>query len=122
MYLALAFLKDIYEVDVFARKIIPEYPWSNFEDFRIVLRAKNGIGTIALHYASNQWAAAVDIMGTKGMLKIDLQSQTFASYKRSKLDACTVGLSEVKMAAGKMFASGVNGISVYAGKEERWAL
>ena len=117
VYLAQAFLKDIYEVEVNARKIIPEYPWSNFEDFRIVLRAKNGIGTVELNYASNQWAAALDIMGTKGMLKIDLQSQTFVSYERGKLDAFTVGLSEVKMAAGKMCASGVNGIRYMLGKK-----
>ena len=116
VYLAQVFLEDIYEVDVNARKIIPEYQWSNFEDFRIVLRAKNGIGTIALNYASNQWAAAVDIIGTKGMLKIDLQSQTFVIYERGKLDALTVGLSEARMASGRMFAIVNNGISYMLGK------
>lgn len=117
VYLAQVFLKDIYGVDVFARKIIPEYPWSNFEDFRMVLRAKNGIATITLNYASNQWAAEVDIIGTKGILKIDLQSQAFVSYERSKLDALTVGLSEVKMASGRMSAAGANGIRYILGKK-----
>ena len=117
VYLALAFLKDIYDADIYTKKIIPEYPWSNFEDFRIVLRAKNGISTIGLNYASNQWAANVEIMGTKGILKIDLQSQMFTRYNRSKLDALAVGLSEAGMAAQKMLALSVNGIKYLLGKK-----
>lgn len=93
VYLALEFLKDVREVDVRTKKVLLEYPWSNFEDFRINLVAENGIGTITLIYNSNQWAAEIDIIGTKGRLKVDLESQTVVRYNRLKLSALSLGLS-----------------------------
>lgn len=97
IYLALAFLRGIREVNVCAKKLLLEYPWSNFEDFRINLLAQNGIGAITLFYASNQWAAEVDIIGTKGRLKVDLESQSIIKYNRPKLNAFSLGLSMTEM-------------------------
>lgn len=93
VYLALAFLKNIYDVDVQARKLLPEYPWSNFEDFRIQIMAENGLAYLTLIYGSNQWAANIDIIGTRGILKIDLESQTIIKYNRPKLNSISVGWS-----------------------------
>lgn len=92
-YLALAFLKNISHVDIQAKKLLPEYPWSRFEDFRITLIADNGMGSITLNYASNQWLATIDVLGSKGILKVDLLSRSCIKYNRPKLDAASVGLS-----------------------------
>ncbi len=93
VYMALAFLKNVYDVKITARKFIPEYNWSNAEDFRIDIIAENGISSNTLSYGSSQWEASVDISGTKGTLKIDLESQSVITCKRAGLKASTVGLS-----------------------------
>lgn len=93
VYLSLAFLENIQDVSVCARKVLPDYPWSRFEDFRIELLGKNGIGSIWLSYANDDWSAEIDLVGTKGALRVDLQAQTVLWQKRSSLTAHRVGLS-----------------------------
>lgn len=95
VYMALAFLKGVYDVNIYARKVLPQYTWSKSEDFRINLMAQNGIASVFLAYGSNQWAANVDIIGTKGILKIDLESRSVVKYNRPDLGAFSVGKSLV---------------------------
>ncbi len=116
VYLAKEFIGNIYDANVFTKKHIPEYSWSNYEDFRIVLMGENGIGTISLIYASNNWMAKLEIIGSKGTLCVDLQAQTVIKYQRTKLKAMTVGvslLSEV-LQLSKEFV--LNTINYFIGK------
>ena len=111
VYLALAFLKDVYDVDVRAKKLIPDYPWSDFEDFRITLVAKNGMGSVVLAYGTNQWVADIDIIGSKGILKVDLQARSVVIYNRPRLTAAFLGLSVLKSVLAESTAIIKNGLS-----------
>jgi predicted dehydrogenase len=110
-YLALAFLKNIYDVELRAKKLLPEYPWSNFEDFNIILSAENGLGFINFTYGSNQWAACVDIVGTKGILKVDLEAQSVVKYQRRELKIIPVGLSVLSVTSQEIGSLVRNAIS-----------
>lgn len=82
VYLALALLKNVTDVHIFSKKLLPEYPWSAAEDFRFDIVADNGIASVALMYGSNQSAAEVEIIGTEGMLKLDLQTRILVHQNR----------------------------------------
>lgn len=73
VYISLAFLDKVNDVDVYAKKFL-EHPWALFDEFRIELDAANGVSSIAISYASNRYAAYVDILGTEGALHLNLQS------------------------------------------------
>lgn len=98
VYLSLAFLKNVRDVQVRYEKLLPEYPWSVGEDIRIDLIADNGMSSITLAYGSIQTTAEVDIVGTKGLLKLDLQSRTLVEHKRPDLTAGVVGRSVLSTA------------------------
>lgn len=93
VYLSLAFLKNIKDVQVRYKKFLPEYPWSIGEDIRIDLIADNGMSSIVMTYGSIQTTAEVDIIGTNGLLKLDLQSRTLVEHKRPDLSARTIASS-----------------------------
>jgi predicted dehydrogenase len=116
VYLALAFLKNVHDVEAYAGKFLHEYPWSSAEDFRINLLAENGIASIALLYGSNQWGAEVDIIGTQGILKIDLEARSVVRYNRPRLTAFSVGNSVFDMALGELGALASNGVRHILGK------
>lgn len=117
VYLALAFLKNIYKAQVSAKKLFPEYPWSDFEDFRINLFAENGMGSISLIYGSNQWAADIDVIGAKGTLKIDLQNQLMIKYNRHKLSVLSIGLTTLGAALQTIKALVLNGLRYILNKD-----
>ncbi|MBI2996200.1 MAG: Gfo/Idh/MocA family oxidoreductase [Candidatus Melainabacteria bacterium] len=96
VYLANAFLEHIYDVNISSKKIFSQYPWSSSEDFRIILNAENGICSITQIFGSNQWAADVSLFGTKGILKIDLQTKSVFKYDRKTLSVFPLGLSVLK--------------------------
>ena len=67
VYMSLAFINPIRQVQVYAQKVLPEFPWSPFEDYRINLIGENAASTATLTYTTDQWAAQVDIWGSKGL-------------------------------------------------------
>ena len=83
VYLALAILENVTDVHICSKKLLPEYPWSPAEDFRFDIIAKNGINSVALMYGSSQSAAEIEIIGTEGMLKLDLQSRILVRHNRT---------------------------------------
>jgi predicted dehydrogenase len=95
VYLSLAFLDNIRDVQVRYKKLFPEYSWSIAEDIRIDLIADNGMSSITLAYGSTQTTAEVDIVCADALLKVDLQSRTLVVHKRPGLGAGTVGKSVV---------------------------
>lgn len=118
VYLALTFLKNISKVDIHAQKLLHQYPWSKFEDFRIILWGENGMGSITLFYGGNQWRADAEIIGTKGILKVDLEAQTVIKYNRPKLDALSVGLSTLGVASQTLISLISNSLSYILGKRK----
>ena len=96
VYMTLAFINPIREVKVHALKSLP-YPWSTFEDYRIDLVGEQATSTITSIYTTDQWAAQVDIWGTEGMLKLDLELMSLIRYRRNALSPWRIaasGLSE----------------------------
>jgi predicted dehydrogenase len=95
VYLSLAFLNNIKDVQVRYKKLFMEYPWSIAEDIRIDLIADNGMSSITLAYGSTQTTVEVDIICSDALLKVDLQSRTLVVHKRPGLSAGTIGKSVV---------------------------
>ena len=99
VYLTLAFVNPILDVRLQARKLLPEFPWSRFEDYRIDLVGNDAVCSVTLAYATNHWAAQVDLWGTAGFLKVDLESQSLVRYRRAALAPWDVGLTTLGEAA-----------------------
>ena len=98
VYLTLAFINPIQDLWVAGSKLTPEYPWTPFDDYRLELVGANGTSSAVLTYANDHWAAQVDIWGSEGMLKVDLQSKTLVRNERASLSPKTVGVSAMREA------------------------
>ena len=83
-YMSLEFLDNIQNVDVFAKSFL-NYSWAPYDDFRIEIEGENGFSSVALVYTTDYWAARVDIIGTKAMLQIDLNSMLIIKHDLSEL-------------------------------------
>ncbi len=95
VYMTLAFINPIAQVLATGRKMLPQFPWSPYEDYRIELAGEAATASIALTYATNQWAAQVDLWGERGMIHVDIESQVVSLYDRPDLAAGTIGRSAV---------------------------
>lgn len=115
-YMALAFINPIEEVKVLARHVLKEYPWSAFEDYRIDLVGERGVCSVTLLYTSNHWAAEVEIWGSDGCLRADLESQALVEYRRKALRAAEVGRSALSEAAQTLVSSAATGVRYALGK------
>ena len=92
IYMTLAFINPIKEVNVHGLKRLP-YPWSAFEDYRIDLIGEQAVSSVTSVYTTNQWSAQVDIWGTSGMLKLDLETMSLVQYRRTSLSPRSVAIS-----------------------------
>ncbi len=115
IYLTLAFINPIRDVHVQAQKILPEFPWSAFEDYRIDLVGENAVSSAILTYSTKQWAAVVEVWGSEGHVKVDLESQSIVCYRRSQLTPLMVALSALSEAAQAMKSVLWSGVSVFTG-------
>jgi predicted dehydrogenase len=73
VYISLAFLGKVNNVDVYAKNFL-EHPWARFDEFRIELDGENAMSSITISYSGERYAAEVEIFGTEGVLNVDLQS------------------------------------------------
>ena len=73
VYMSLAFLNKVNNVDVFAKNFL-EHSWAPFDEFRMELEGENAVSSITISYASNRHNCYVDILGTEGALHLDLNS------------------------------------------------
>src|ERR1700735_2616064 len=99
IYMALAFINPIQRVRVEARKQLKQFPWSPYEDYRLDLMGESATCSVALTYATNRWAVQLDVWGSAGQLKCDLETQTLILHARSDLKPVTLGISAVKEAS-----------------------
>jgi predicted dehydrogenase len=109
VYMTLAFIKQIKEMQIHAQKLLPEFPWSLYEDFRITLVGEYATSSIALTYATKQWAAQAELWGTDGLLRLDLESQSLVLYSRGSLRPVEVGASTLREAIGSIWTAGLAG-------------
>lgn len=113
-YMTLAFINPVHEVQVQAAKIL-EYPWSLAEDYRIDLIGERAISSVTLSYAGDQWAARVDLLGSKGILLLDLQSLSFVTYRRPNLKPGDIGLSMLRESVQTLLGTVTNGLRFLTG-------
>jgi predicted dehydrogenase len=114
VYMTLAFINPVCEVNVIGKKLL-EYPWSRFDDYRIELIGEKAVSSITLSYTSNQWAARVEILGSKGILVLDLESLFLVKYRRPKLTPWSTGLSALSESFQIARSLFMNGLNYYTG-------
>ena len=95
-YLTLAFISPVRSVNVNALKLLAQYPWSHYEDYRIDLVGEEAVSSVTLSYATNQWMARVEILGEDATLLVDLEAMSLITYRREHLNPFTIGLSALK--------------------------
>ena len=118
IYMALAFINPIQTVRVDARKQLNQFPWSPYEDYRLDLIGENATCSVALTYATNRWAVQLDVWGSEGHLKFDLETQTLIVHGRSDLKPMTLGIAAVKEAGQILGGTLGTSLSYLTGKFE----
>ena len=116
VYMSLAFLKNIKNVDVYAEKKLG-YPWAPFDEFRVELEGKNGISSLALSYARNCWAMDVDILGTEASLHLDLESMLLIRHQIKELTPLSIGRSSLSGISQMVSGMTSNIVGVITGKQ-----
>jgi predicted dehydrogenase len=97
VYLSLAFVKNVKNVDVYAAKK-SDYPWVLYDDYRVELEGENINSSMYISHTSDYTAGEVDLFGTDYALKVDLQSMLLIRYKREHLNPSSVALSSLSIA------------------------
>jgi len=118
VYLTLAFIHPVKELKIHAQKLLLEFPWSPFEDYRIDLIGEKAVSSVTLTYTTNQWAAQVEVWGSEGLIKVDLESQSLVHCSRTQLTPSVVGLSALSEAAQMMKSVFATGVDVSMGRSK----
>lgn len=118
VYMTLAFVNPIQFAYVHAEKLLEQYPWSPYEDYRIILAGEGVVGSVTLTYATNQWAAEVSVWGETGSIRADLESQSVVHVDRTSLTPRSVAVSTLGAAAQSTARSLYSGIRRLAGRQE----
>ena len=118
IYMTLAFISPIRAVRIDARKQLARFPWSPYEDYRLELIGDEASCSVALTYATNRWAVQLDLWGSEGHMKFDLETQTLLIHGRADLKPMTLGLSAVKEATEMLGEAIGTGLSYVTGKFE----
>ena len=118
IYMTLAFINPIHAVRVDARKQMAQFPWSPYEDYRLDLMGDEASCSVALTYATNRWAVQIDLWGSEGHMKFDLETQTVVVHGRADLKPITLGLSTVKEVGQLLRGALGTSVSYVAGQFE----
>ncbi len=79
VYLTLAFLNSVKNVDVSAMSFL-EHPWAPFDEFRLGLEGEKAMSSVVMSYSSTRHDLLVDIMGTEGYIHVDLTAKYLVRY------------------------------------------
>jgi predicted dehydrogenase len=118
VYMTVAFINPIHEVRVEARKQLAEFPWSPYEDYRLDLMGETASCSVALTYATNRWAVQLDLWGSEGHMKFDLETQTIVLHGRADLKPLTLGISAIKEAGQILLGTADTSLSYAMGTFE----
>lgn len=117
-YLSSAFVGNIKQVRVNRTKL-SSFPWAQADDFHIRLEGELAPASIRVVYNSNFWAADLDIWGTEGRLKIDLEAMTLHQFSRSNLKPLTLGASVLRELTGNGVELAKNFLGIATGRFTR---
>jgi UDP-N-acetylglucosamine 3-dehydrogenase len=81
VYMSLAFLNSVKNGDIYAKNFL-EHPWAPFDEFRIELEGERAMSSITISYTGNHRDLYIDILGTEGVLHLDLCSMLLIHYGR----------------------------------------
>ena len=98
VYTSLVFLNNIKNVDISAKKTL-EYPWVSFDYFNILLEGENANSSIIISHSSDNFVADVELFGTKGVLKMDLQNMILTKYKLNETKLVPLAISTLNASA-----------------------
>ncbi|MFC2071980.1 Gfo/Idh/MocA family protein [Chloroflexota bacterium] len=116
VYMSLAFLNQVKSVDIYAKNFL-EHPWAPFDEFRIELEGEKAISSVTVSYTSNRHAACVDILGTEGILHLDLQSMILIRHRsQESLKPLALTYHSLSTAAQIMAGVAANAFKVATGK------
>ena len=118
IYMTLAFINPIRAVRIDARKQLARFPWSPYEDYRLDLIGDEASCSVALTYATDRWAVQLDLWGSEGHMKFDLETQTLLIHGRADLKPVTLGLSAVREATQMLGDTIGTSLSYVTGKFE----
>jgi len=114
VYMTLAFIDPVRRVSVDTMKIM-NFPWSQYDDYRINLIGDKAISSITLSYATDQWMARLDLLGSKGILTLDLEGMYIVDSRRKSLDPVPIGLSVLSESGQMVRDLLMTGVRVAAG-------
>jgi predicted dehydrogenase len=97
IYTSLAFLRKITNIEIAASNV-GKYPWAPFDYFDIILEGEGGICNVIISHASDNYVADMNIYGTKGILKVDLQSMVLIHYNLRETKPIPLALSSLTAA------------------------
>lgn len=97
VYCTLAFVNPINSIHIHGSKLTDEYPWSKYDDYRFDLIGQ-ATSSVTLSYSMKHWASQIDLWGTEGMLKIDLETKTLSKYARPNLKPISLAKSALSEA------------------------
>lgn len=118
VYTAQSFVGPILEVSALGRKMLREYPWSPYEDYRLELIGERATASAVVTYTNRHSAAHIDIWGTEGMLRIELQSRVLVNYRRQGSSPRSIGASALREAASITTSVGRTAARMLAGTHE----
>ena len=101
IYLSLPFIGDVLEVHAHARKL-SSFPWALADDFVVDLVGTKCTSSIRVVHNSDFCANDLDIWGTRGRLKVDLQGMTLHRFRRENRKLPTFARSVMREAGGNV--------------------
>lgn len=116
VYMSQAFIGKVKNVDIYAKNFL-EHPWAPFDEFRIELEGEKAISSIAISYTGNQRNVYIDILGTEGILQLDLSSMLLTCYGR-KVSSRPIPFARYLGSISSQIVGGVaaNAFKLMAGK------
>jgi len=96
LYLSQSFIGPLKQSWVRASKVLPQYPWSPYDDYRIELLGERVSCSAVLTYTLDHGGYLVDIWGPDGVLRLDMQSKLLVHHKRSNTSPLGIGTSNLR--------------------------
>lgn len=97
VYMSLAFMDDVRDVSVHARKTL-DYPWILYDDYRIELEGTEITTSIYVSHAGDYTSSEVDLFGAEGVIKIYLESMLLTQSKLGELKPTSAALYSLSTA------------------------
>lgn len=101
VYMSLAFVNGVENVDILAKKTL-DYPWILYDDYRIELEGNNINSSIYVSHAGDYTTSEVELFGTEGIIKMELESMILTQSKLEQLKPISVALYSLGDAGQKV--------------------